>query len=453
MSWQQELRDYLSEVGLEDGQLNVYLELLLNNFGVELKASEIAEKVNLNRSYVYEVLSNLMDKGLIATSPGTPKTYSAKNPMQYVNSQLKNLESQIQKYNSLQSLIENDVQPYLQKHNLIGMTQLKQTFIINSLFVLSQYVIQSLLNSQFRILLHVSSQFLSSIEETLRSVDINTSSNRHRNIIRIIYFGKKEEKLLSDISIPIIYSDSLDDNFQIVIDDDVFLFNSFADIAGPMLGVGIMIRDKSIANSYAFSLDSYFRKYYYRNLPKSNLDGTFQVYKENKYLMKALRSLLNLGWNLLEMDYQSDINYLALIAPEIIPVQVSREGGIQYIPFKNKSKEEKKKILGEMFESIKNVSLERTTEVMENMDMKMTYKITKEKIENFDCMVLRFSNDYQIGTKFGSTQTELRSDILNPSSSCSVVFNYFELGGIMAWTLFEENIYILLKELYNAYNH
>ena len=98
MTWQEQLKKYLQDIGLnEEGEFSVYYELLVNNFGKQMKASDIAERVGMNRSYVYNILSNLVEKELVTVVlDSSPKSYVAQNPINFVDKQLVNYESKIE---------------------------------------------------------------------------------------------------------------------------------------------------------------------------------------------------------------------------------------------------------------------------------------------------------------------------------------------------------------------
>lgn len=55
-------KEILRKIGLTDAEIEVYLDLLKH---VEGLASEIASRIKISRTYVYDAIQNLIDKGLI----------------------------------------------------------------------------------------------------------------------------------------------------------------------------------------------------------------------------------------------------------------------------------------------------------------------------------------------------------------------------------------------------
>ncbi|MDD5192108.1 MAG: helix-turn-helix domain-containing protein [Candidatus Nanoarchaeia archaeon] len=86
----------LKEFGLTDNEIKIYLALL--KFG-NLNPSEIAQKTGFSRSYVYDALERLMEKGVVSTS-------LIKNKKQFMAIDPKKLgESLKQKLEKLQKII------------------------------------------------------------------------------------------------------------------------------------------------------------------------------------------------------------------------------------------------------------------------------------------------------------------------------------------------------------
>ncbi len=117
MVWQEQLKKYLQDIGLnEEGEFSVYYELLVNNFGKDMKASDIAEKVGMNRSYVYNILSNLVEKELVTVVlDSSPKSYLAQNPQNYVDKQLLEYENKIELLKKFRNFIKIEIEPELNK--------------------------------------------------------------------------------------------------------------------------------------------------------------------------------------------------------------------------------------------------------------------------------------------------------------------------------------------------
>lgn len=73
-----EIKKVLKEFGLTDNEAEVYLLLLKKK---DLQASEIAQKSDIHRINVYDILERLQEKGLVSFSvEGKRKKYEAVNP-------------------------------------------------------------------------------------------------------------------------------------------------------------------------------------------------------------------------------------------------------------------------------------------------------------------------------------------------------------------------------------
>ena len=55
-------KEILKKIGLTDSEIEVYLDLVKHD---ESLASEIALRVKISRTYVYDAIQNLIDRGLI----------------------------------------------------------------------------------------------------------------------------------------------------------------------------------------------------------------------------------------------------------------------------------------------------------------------------------------------------------------------------------------------------
>ena len=177
MEWQDKLKSYFDDLGstfnnfdhdefINKGEFSVYYELLVNNFGRGLKASDIVEKVSLNRSYVYNILSSLEDKGLITTiMESSPKTYTAQNPISYIDKQISESEKRINELKSFRSFVKTEIEPELDKLKQLTTSPIKETFFINSLDKLTDYVTKSLGRCKERIYLRTSISFYNIIND------------------------------------------------------------------------------------------------------------------------------------------------------------------------------------------------------------------------------------------------------------------------------------------------
>jgi len=85
---------YLREIGLTDNEIRVYLEALKRG---EALASELAESTGVNRTLTYQILNNLMKRGLLSyVIKNNIKYFKAANPSKIIDF-LKEKEMNIQK--------------------------------------------------------------------------------------------------------------------------------------------------------------------------------------------------------------------------------------------------------------------------------------------------------------------------------------------------------------------
>ena len=68
----------LNEIGLSNNEIKIYLALLKSGL---LNPTQLAEKTGLHRSYVYDTLERLLEKGIINTLlVNNKKNYQAVYP-------------------------------------------------------------------------------------------------------------------------------------------------------------------------------------------------------------------------------------------------------------------------------------------------------------------------------------------------------------------------------------
>lgn len=85
---------YLKEIGLTDNEIRIYLELL--NLG-EALASELSNRTGINRTLTYQILNNLLRRGLISyVIKNNVKYFKAAHPSKLVDF-LKEKETNIQR--------------------------------------------------------------------------------------------------------------------------------------------------------------------------------------------------------------------------------------------------------------------------------------------------------------------------------------------------------------------
>ncbi|MFA5797039.1 MAG: helix-turn-helix domain-containing protein [Candidatus Woesearchaeota archaeon] len=111
-------KDALKSVGMTNSEVEVYLDLIMND---QSSASEIAERVQIARTYVYDALAHLIQKGIISyVLKNNRKVFQAKDPeklVEYIEYKEKQLE--IQK-NEIKNLI-----PELKKCKVLKSTKPK----------------------------------------------------------------------------------------------------------------------------------------------------------------------------------------------------------------------------------------------------------------------------------------------------------------------------------------
>ena len=76
-------KGFLNDIGLTDSEIYVYLTLLKNDI---LPPGKIAEKTGIHRSYVYDNLNRLIDKGVVShVIKSGKKHYRAANPERLIS--------------------------------------------------------------------------------------------------------------------------------------------------------------------------------------------------------------------------------------------------------------------------------------------------------------------------------------------------------------------------------
>ncbi|MDD5191717.1 MAG: helix-turn-helix domain-containing protein [Candidatus Nanoarchaeia archaeon] len=84
--------EHLREIGLTDNEIRVYLELLKKE---DALASELSNKTNINRTLIYQILNNLLKKGIISyVIKNNVKYFKASHPSRLLDF-LKERESNI----------------------------------------------------------------------------------------------------------------------------------------------------------------------------------------------------------------------------------------------------------------------------------------------------------------------------------------------------------------------
>lgn len=87
-------KEVLKKIGLTDSEIDVYLDLVKHK---ESLASEIALRIKISRTYVYDAIQNLIDKGLIVYVIKNNRRYFKALPLEKLLEYLDERELQIQK--------------------------------------------------------------------------------------------------------------------------------------------------------------------------------------------------------------------------------------------------------------------------------------------------------------------------------------------------------------------
>ncbi len=449
MDRQEKLKSYLQEIGLtEEGEFSVYYEMLVNNFGKELKASDIAERVSMNRSYVYNILSNLVDKGLVTIILGSsPKYYTAQNPIYYVNKQIEFLENKISVLKSFEIFIKEEIDPRLSNIKQLTTSPIKESFFINSIEKLTYYINQSLKICENRIIFRISFDLFKSFENELNhSIDRLLARGR-KSSIRIICFGVKADKTKLKYSELIAFDQKDHNDYQIVIDDNTILFNLHLTPFTADYGVGVMMKDKTISESYTYSLISSFKQIAYEKLPLSTKSDLSKGVLQDEQFSKGMENLFKQKWRIFSADSSPDDNYFALIAPDVLSIQESRDAGILYHPFYTNNKDQ---LVDMIFKENQKFVIQGAYESTKSFDINYDSEIKDENIEGFKCKTIK--NTGKISSKTHMEGNLDKLDDQHPDIefvSQMVVFNYFDKAVVMVWAMIDDNLKSILRELNN----
>ena len=95
-------KEILRKIGLTDSEIEVYLDLIKHG---ESLASEIASRVNISRTYVYDAIQNLIDRGLITYVIKNNRRYfkalEVEKLLEYLDERTEQLKKQKQEVNKL----------------------------------------------------------------------------------------------------------------------------------------------------------------------------------------------------------------------------------------------------------------------------------------------------------------------------------------------------------------
>ena len=438
MSWQQPFKDQFSKISyFDEGPLRVYFKLFLENYGNPMRASKIAELTDLNRSYVYNILSQLTEKQLVAIHPGTPTKYVALFPSQFIEELIIEKTSDLENLQNLSEFVKEEIRPKLEDQKGIEVTQLKQTYFLNSYSSLIQYLRKVLLKCKERIYMLAPSSLISEMCKLLQSS--LSRMNGSRIEIRLIHVGD-EDLIIDGLNPYIVRSPLAVNNYQIIIDDYVFTFNYLMD-SDILSGVGLMMIDSTIANSYSFSLAYQFRNIYFTQLGESTIDELSSEMKADAAFVQSMNVLFDRGWKILDLDTNLKSGYLGLVAPSTSLDELFRESGILYRRVRMNSIDE---IIAEVYAQTKENSLNRMQDAVKFSGMKMSYTEEEEIISGFSCKIIRFTTDIHIDGR-NSTRYQKPVNFMERNTNCNVVFKFGTDAVIMVWSLAEENVHNILN--------
>lgn len=95
-------KEILKKIGLTDSEIEVYLDLVKHG---ESLASEIASRIKISRTYVYDAIQNLIDKGLITYVIKSNRKYfkalEVKKLLEYLDEKTSQLQKQKEEVNKL----------------------------------------------------------------------------------------------------------------------------------------------------------------------------------------------------------------------------------------------------------------------------------------------------------------------------------------------------------------
>lgn len=95
-------KEVLKKIGLTDSEIEIYLDLVKHGDSL---ASEIANRIKISRTYVYDAIQNLIDKSLIVYVIKNNRRYfkalEAEKLLEYIDEQTTQLQKQKEEVNKL----------------------------------------------------------------------------------------------------------------------------------------------------------------------------------------------------------------------------------------------------------------------------------------------------------------------------------------------------------------
>ncbi len=221
----------LKELGLTENEVKVYLTLLKNNY---LNPTMIAKKTGLHRSYVYDTLDRLLDKGIINTVIiDNKKSYQAVDPnvlREIFELKLKQLDSVLPQLRGLFNATKQETRVELYKGNRVYRTLIKD-------------IIANAKHNDKICILGVDEALLEDIEPIYFKQYLKIIDEKNIKERIIIAKGKPilSKKNLEYREVPFEY---IDDTVTVIFQDKVFIFVSESPAHL------IVIENKRVTNSY-----------------------------------------------------------------------------------------------------------------------------------------------------------------------------------------------------------
>ena len=441
MSWIETFKDYLIKLDiLEENQIKVYYELLGNKENYPLRANIIADRTGLNRSYIYSVLKVLQDKGLVTTIEGNPLTYIANSPKKYINYEIENKKKLIGLMEEFKAFIETVVEPEFEKNRKLSTIPLREVYTIDSILTLVTQVTNQLKLVKQRMLVRCPSYIINLFKEELEDAIIRLTESNHAlyrsSSIRILT-NDSSNLLLQSKKFVLVEKPTIT-NVSIVIDQNVFLFNIHSEIFETPIGIGLIIKDREIADSYTYQLLDMFDQIFFSQISKTQPDVDPKAeYADDSAFMTAINSLLQVNWKI--YPYNKAKSYFELISPDNPEYLFLKKTGISYVPMKRKITEQD---LHQMLqEAIRETKNSLKYEIEHNF-LQLEYVQLEETIEGFVCKTM--ASITKFNPKYFIRKLEDHEQRYN---SKMVAFNYFDRAVVLVWAINPNNVYSILKAL------
>ena len=217
-------------------------------------------------------------------------------------------------------------------------------------------------------------------------------------------------------------------------------------------GVGLYVKEPKIAESYSYSLISSFKQLTYDILPLSTEKDLSKTIKNDKPFANSLKNLFSKGWKIFPADSYTEGNYYAIISPESVSVQETRDAGFQYEPFNGT---EQNTVINKIFNEAKVFSTQGATEGKSRFDIEFNVRIKDDTIEGFSCKILEYKSiiktnsplTAEMYSKYMMNNEKENKNGTITVKSRMVVFNYCDRAAVMVWALYDENLLTILKEI------